>query len=62
MVAAGVTRWRTAGVTLTEELETRALEAVKLCIELGIDVNAADLLTDYKGHRLRLTFLVTNLG
>ena len=44
MVAAGVTRWRTAGVTLTEELETRALEAVKLCIELGIDVNAADTL------------------
>ena len=44
MLAAGLTRWRTGGVTRTEELETRALEAVKLAVELGVDVNATDTL------------------
>ncbi len=42
MVAAGLTRWRNSGAPLTEEDEARALEAVKLTVELGADVNAAD--------------------
>jgi len=42
MLAAGLTRWRTAGVPLTDEQEASALEAVKLGLDLGIDVNAAD--------------------
>ena len=42
MVAAGLTRWRTAGAPLTEEDETRALEAVKLAVELGADLNATE--------------------
>ena len=42
MVAAGLTRWRNSGAPLTEEDETGALEAVKLAVELGADVNAAD--------------------
>jgi uncharacterized protein len=42
MVAAGVTRWRTAGVPLTKNEEAKALECVKLAVELGADVNAVD--------------------
>jgi len=45
MLAAGLIRWRTAGTTLTEDEETRALEAVKVALELGADVNAADSTT-----------------
>ena len=42
MLASGLTRWRTAGVPLTEEQESSALEAIKLALELGVNVNAAD--------------------
>jgi ankyrin repeat protein len=42
MMAAGLTRWRSAGDRLPAEEETRALEAVSLAVELGIDVNAAE--------------------
>ena len=42
MVAAGVTRWRTAGVPLTKNEEAKALECVKLAVEMGADVNAVD--------------------
>jgi ankyrin repeat protein len=43
MMAAGLTRQRDFGsVPLTAEDEKKALEAVKLCVELGADVNAAN--------------------
>ena len=45
MAAAGLTRWRTAGAPLTEEDETKALEAVKVAVELGADVNATETRT-----------------
>jgi len=44
MMAAGLTRRRSAGLPFTEEEEMKALEAVKVALELGADVNAANYL------------------
>jgi uncharacterized protein len=42
MAAAGLIRWRNARTPLTEEQELRAVEAVKVAVELGADVNATN--------------------
>jgi ankyrin repeat protein len=44
MLASGISRRRSAAAPLLEEEETRALEAVKVALEMGVDINAKDSL------------------